>query len=176
MLEIALAVAALVIAASAFIAPKLKKIKKEGTEDLILAITEDYSRRVSKLEGRIVDLQVRLDILENRFEKELTQRAKPHLTTTEGERFVISQEARGDIIKPRVVLGDFELSILKCIEERAKSPSEVRLVVGRSREHVARALKDLYEAGFLNRRGGRPFIYSLSEKGRAALKGVDLSV
>jgi len=176
MLEVVLAIAALVIATLAFAAPKVKSTKKEDVNDLILAITEDYSRRVNKLEGRIIDLQVRLDILENQLEKERTQRSRVPISQSGGRSIVISQEDKSDITKQGEALGEFELNILRCIGEGAKSPAEVRSVVGRSREHVARALKELYERGFLNRRGGRPFIYSLSEKGRAALKGMDLSV
>jgi DNA-binding MarR family transcriptional regulator len=175
MLEVTLAIAAIVIAILAFVAPMLKPAKKENADDLILTITEDYSRRINKLEGRIVDLQVRLDILESQVEKELRQR--PPVTIIQGEpaNVVTSQKGKSDITKPSEKLGEFELSILRCIGDGAKSPSEVRSVVGRSREHVARALKELYEKGFLIRRGGRPFIYSLSDKGRAALKGVNLS-
>ena len=176
MLEAVLAIAALVIATLAFAAPKVKSTKKEDVNDLILAITEDYSRRVNKLEGRIIDLQVRLDILENQLEKERTQRSRVPISQSGSRSIVISQEDKSDITKQGEALGEFELNILRCIGEGAKSPAEVRSVVGRSREHVARALKELYERGFLNRRGGRPFIYSLSEKGRAALKGMDLSV
>ena len=174
MLEAVLAIAALVIATLAFAAPKVKSTKKEDVNDLILSITEDYSRRVNKLEGRIIDLQVRLDILEDRLEKEITQRSR--VPISQSRSIVISQEDKSDITKQGEALGEFELNILRCIGEGAKSPAEVRSVVGHSREHVARALKELYERGFLNRRGGRPFIYSLSEKGRAALKGMDLSV
>jgi len=176
MLEVTLAVTAIVIAILALIKPKLKPTKEEKVDDLILAITEDYSRRISKLEGRIVDLQVRLDILESQVEKELRQRSQVTIARSESSSAVMSQEGKSDITKLSKTLGDFELSILRCIGDGAKSPAEVRSVVGRSREHVARALKELYEEGFLIRRGGRPFIYSLSDKGRAALKGVDLSV
>jgi len=175
MLEVTLAIVAIVIAALAFMAPSLKRIRMENVDDLILAITEEYSRRVSKLEGRLVDLQVRLDILESQLEKGQRQKLPSSVVQKEG-RIVMSQEDKNDITKPLERLGDLELSILKCIQEGAKSPSEVRSVVGRSREHVARALKELYERGFLDRRGGRPFIYSLSEKGRSALKSIGLSI
>jgi len=175
MLEVTLAAAALVAAILALVGPKLMKTKRETVDDLILAISEEYSRRLSKLEGRIVDLQVRLDILEGLIEKE--QKRVPQVSSTKSAfEFVMSQGSKSDITKPSEMLGDFELAILKCIEEGAKSPAEVRSVVGRSREHVARALKELFEKGYLDRRGGRPFIYSLSDKGRAVLKGVDLSV
>jgi hypothetical protein len=176
MLEIILAVAAIIIAILAFIAPKSKSRKSAPADDLILAIIEEYSRRVNKLEGRIVDLQVRLDVLESQVEKELRQRSRGPMTHSEVGSVVISQGVRSDITETSELLGDFELSILRCIGEGAKSPAEVRAVVGRSREHVARALKDLYVKGFLDRRGGKPFIYSLSDKGRAALRGIDLNV
>jgi DNA-binding transcriptional ArsR family regulator len=176
MLEVALAITAIAIAILALVAPTLKPAKKENADDLILAITEDYSRRISKIEGRVVDLQVRLDILESQLEKELRQRSLVTIIRSEGGNVVTSQAGKSDITKLSEKLGDFELSILRCIGDGAKSPSEVRSAVGRSREHVARALKELYEKGFLIRRGGRPFIYSLSDKGRAALKGVDLGV
>jgi len=175
MLEITLATAAIVISTLALVVPRLKSTKKEEVDDLILAITEDYSRRVSKLEGRLVDLQVRLDILESHIEKELRQHYRVPAVQSKEELVVTSQE-ENDITRRSEALGDFEISILKCIGDGAKSPAEVRAIVGRSREHVARALKDLYEKGFLNRRGGKPFIYSLSDKGRAALKAVDPSV
>lgn len=169
---IILATALVVAALALLIALKNRQIKSKEQSDIILALTEEYSRRLNKLEARLVDLQVSLEILESQIGRGRYQSGEDRKTVQN----VISQEAKSDVTKSAKVLSDFELSILKCIAEGSKTPTEVRAVVGRSREHVARALKDLYEAGFLYRQGGKPFVYSLSDKGRAVLSDVSSSI
>jgi DNA-binding transcriptional ArsR family regulator len=170
MLELVLAAIATVTAVVALLKARSGGTVDKSSEDTLLAITEDYSKRVSRLEGRIVDLQVRLDILETQVVRSnsVVKASEPKV---EKVGFVTSHKD-SDITKSEICLGDFELAILKCIKEGVKTPLEVRKVVGRSREHVARALKQLYELGLVDRKGGRPFVYSLSDKGLSALDRV----
>jgi len=175
MLEIVLAIIALIVAAVALIVTQSKGVAKEPPQDIILAITNDFSKRLNKLEGKIVDLQVRLDILETQIGKSARE-LKLRQPKEESYGAVISQSGGSEITKLGSDLGEFELSILRCIRDGARTPSEIREVVKRSREHVARSLKRLYVEGLVDRRGGRPFVYSLTDKGTAALDRVATGV
>jgi len=175
MLEVILAIVALIVAAVALIVTQSKGAAKEPPQDIILAVTDDFFKRLSKLEGRIVDLQVRLDILETQIGRSARE-LKVHQPKEESYHPVISQLGGSEITKIGSDLGEFELSILRCIRDGARTPSDIREVVKRSREHVARSLKQLYEAGLVDRRGGRPFVYSLTDKGTAALDRVATGV
>ncbi len=174
MLEPIISTLALLLAAIALIT-HLKKRSKRGEEysDVLLAIVDEYTRRMNKLEAKLVDLEVSLDILMSQAKKVRENKEERKKIVMED---VISREEKSSITKFHSKLGDFELSILRCVSEGSKTPNEVRAVVGHSREHVARALKNLYEAGFLYREGGKPFVYSLTDKGRAVLSGVNISV
>lgn len=172
MLELIIASIALLLAIVAlFINIKRNHKQNNANYDVVLALFEEYSRRMNKLETRLVDLQVRLDIIETRIEKPTLHSDVEEVKKIKSFNNVISQKPQIDITKFSKGLSEFELAVLRCVAEGAKTPSEVKAVVGHTREHVARALKDLYEEGFLFRQGGRPFIYSLSDKGRAVLSG-----
>ncbi|MFN3621459.1 MAG: hypothetical protein ACK4TI_01060 [Nitrososphaerales archaeon] len=177
MLETIISLIALLSAILALLVTLKRERKQSGIypdPDIMSAFAEEYSRRINKLETRLVDLQVRLDILETKTEKTTPREEEEKIKKVSfGE--LISHKPQDDITKFSRELSNFELTILKCVAEGSKTPSEVKAVVGHSREHVARALKDLYEAGFLYRQGGRPFIYSLSSKGRAVLGGEEVT-
>ncbi len=168
---IALAAAALIIAGVSLVYTirQQKKVRVEE-QDLALVLAEEYSKRIGKLEGKIVDLQVQLDvILVNLERKGKIVKEEPATRVAMGK--VISPHRRDVVISRAGELSVFEINVLRCISDGAKSPAEVRAVVGHTREHVSRALKRLYDLGYLTRNGARPFIYTLSEKGRSLLSG-----
>ena len=58
--------------------------------------------------------------------------------------------------------------VLQLITEKPMTSRDIQVTLGRSREHISRLMKKLYEDGLVDRNDGtRPFRYSLTEKGRA---------
>lgn len=58
--------------------------------------------------------------------------------------------------------------VLQLITEKPMTSRDIQVTLGRSREHISRLMKKLYEDGLVERNDGtRPFRYSLTEKGRA---------
>ncbi|MEM4189035.1 MAG: winged helix DNA-binding protein, partial [Candidatus Caldarchaeum sp.] len=67
------------------------------------------------------------------------------------------------------VLHDSALAALRLIRERGSViSSDVSRSLNLSREHAARVMKNLYEMGLVTR-SGKPFKYSLTEKGLALI-------
>jgi predicted transcriptional regulator len=63
-----------------------------------------------------------------------------------------------------------EVQILQSLTSGAKTSGQIRDVIGKSREHTARLMKELYEKGFVTRREGeRPFSYEVTDEGKRYL-------
>ncbi|GBC69319.1 hypothetical protein HRbin01_01017 [archaeon HR01] len=76
------------------------------------------------------------------------------------------EEGEADEPHPPAHLTPTAIAALKLINERGSvTSSDVTNALKMSREHVARLLKNLYEAGLVAR-DGKPFRYSLTEKSR----------
>jgi hypothetical protein len=141
----------------------------EPEQDLASLMFDEFSKKVSKVEGQNVDLRVSIDILEMQIERlqpnlgqESHFEAKPFLAHTPVTSHVITKTTNKSI-------GVTELDVLHIISSGDKTSKGIQLKLGKSREHTARVLKKLSETGFLVRGNERPFIYNLSEKGTAAV-------
>ena len=66
--------------------------------------------------------------------------------------------------------GNVMMDVLRVVTEEPKTAREIQAVLGQSREHVARLVKKMSEDGYLERRGMRPFRYSITEKGNQFLR------
>ena len=71
---------------------------------------------------------------------------------------------------PRVPNMSFEDSlvhVLKLITNRPMTSRDIEVTLGKSREHVSRFMKKLFEGGFVSRDNSvRPYRYTITEKGR----------
>ena len=65
-----------------------------------------------------------------------------------------------------LVVPNTAVDALKLLKNRSDgmTSSDISRILGRSREHTARAMKLLYEKGLVDRRG-KPFKYYITEKG-----------
>ncbi|MEM4417631.1 MAG: winged helix DNA-binding protein [Nitrososphaerota archaeon] len=76
------------------------------------------------------------------------------------------EQGDGDEPNPSAHITPTALAALRLINERGSvTSSDVTNTLKMSREHVARLLKNLYEAGLVSREG-KPCRYSLTEKSR----------
>lgn len=59
--------------------------------------------------------------------------------------------------------------VLKAVDDGPRTARQIQAELGQSREHVARLVKRMSEEGYLERGGGRPFVYTITPAGRRAL-------
>jgi len=75
-------------------------------------------------------------------------------------------EQPSKIRTPSEQLSSIEIEVIKILLERGEvSSSDLRDVLGKSREHISRVLKTLYEKGYLERiENIKPYRYRLNKK------------
>jgi predicted transcriptional regulator len=63
---------------------------------------------------------------------------------------------------------DTEVRVLRLLVDGPKSSAEIKALVGRSREHTARMMKDLFERGLVVRNDrNKPYVYEITESGKS---------
>ena len=128
--------------------------------------------RIDFYEKELIDMKIRLDAIELDGEsftssdlpkKKVKSLEKPEM---EKQEFVVPKPNT----YPRVPNMSFEDSlthVLKLITNGPMTSRDIEVTFGnRSREHVSRLMKKLYEDGFVSRdASARPYRYSITEKG-----------
>ena len=135
-------------------------------------IAPTNSERVEYYEKELIDMKIRLDIMELDGESFTnadlpTKKVKSFETPeVEKEEFVAPKPKAS----PRVPNMSFEDSlthVLKLITNGPMTSRDVEVTFGKSREHVSRLMKKLFEDNFVGRdTSARPYRYTITEKGR----------
>jgi len=158
-----------------YLSVRVKSVLREERDanEIIQNMLSEIGRRMKQQDMRILDQQIRLDIIDVR-------RGSLNAVRTPGSG-PSSNIVRNDDpiqqfdkpIKSRDVTGT-ELSILRLLVGGAKSPIEIQKIVGLSREHVSRIMKEFYHEGLVSRETGeRPYRYKLTSNGEGL---TDISV
>ncbi len=127
----------------------------------ILALTrklEDLNREIEVLKHQIKDLKL---IGEQRRIIEASQPKAEEMSIKSSRSLAHRREYKS----PDIGLSPIELEVLKILaQNKEMSSSEIREILGRSREHVSRILKSLYEKGYLERlENVKPYRYKIKE-------------
>jgi hypothetical protein len=159
--------------------------KINASNDLGRDLWSALESRMKKQDERILDMMGRLEVIQSRaFERTPVERpyvglpppsARP--SASEGTREesaassnpVVTLEAASHITS-NVTLDETEKSVLRLLGERPRSSIEVKELTGKSREHAARLMKGLFDAGLVARDSSKkPFVYQITENGRRLL-------
>jgi len=135
-------------------------------------IAPTNSERVDYYEKELIDMKIRLDTMELDGESftssDLPKKKVKSLENPEMEKqeFVVPKPNT----TPRVPNMSFEDSlthVLKLITNGPMTSRDVEVTFGKSREHVSRLMKKLFEGDFVSRdASARPYRYTITEKGR----------
>jgi hypothetical protein len=122
--------------------------------------------KLKKQDERIVDLMARVEIYGVRSElKRLPSVSKPRDVLIEA-------------VKPREVVinrvsapsTNVDRTILEKLIEGPKTSTEIKTIIGKSREHTARLMKALFDRRYVIRNDAkRPFVYEITDLGRRYL-------
>ena len=129
------------------------KIRSPGSPEKVATINSD---RIDYYERELIDMKIRLDSMdldgESFTSAELPKKRVKSLEKPEIDKheFVVPKP----ITSPRVPNMSFEDSlvrVLKLITNRPMTSRDIEVTLGKSREHVSRFMKKLFEDGFVSR-------------------------
>ena len=139
--------------------------------------------RLEFYEKQLIDMKIRLDSIdienlslsneipknfENYEEKIYEKVSKPQIN--ERESVPVSPQSRRT---PNMSLDNTVEVVLGLITNRSMTSRDIQVTLGRSREHVSRMMKKLFEDGYVERNiETKPYSYSITQKGRGRL-GLD---
>jgi len=143
-------------------------------EAIVEAVVLEYSRRLRDYDKILADINSKIDIMEIKAQsaqipttqyQQISHQPQPHVTPM-SEPIEITQ--RHSMIEDNNGTTDY---ILKLLVEKPRTSREVQLAIGRTREHTARLMKKLHDAGFVSRdSNAKPFKYEIMDSGRERLK------
>ena len=171
--EYALFVGEIALALVVILLYSLNRGNLRQTSSIYSGVTELHrgnQDQVLKLQRIVFDYGVRLEILE--FGAKRAKSGPSVAQPPQKEAMAPRLPGRDVTVMSHHASGSTEAEILVRLQSGAKTAREIRTTLGRSREHTARTLKRLFEDGLVVRESEtRPYMYSLTEKGRGALEG-----
>jgi hypothetical protein len=153
----------------------LAERRYRADEAVVEAVVLEYTRRLRDYDRVIAELRSRIDIIEVRPQSPQvmtsqhqppSHQPQPHIAPA-SEPVAVTQHAT---VEKEGNNGTTDY-ILKLLVEKPRTSREVQLAVGRTREHTARLMKKLHDAGLVSRDvNAKPFRYNITDAGRERLK------
>ena len=133
--------------------------------------------RLEYYENQLIDMKIRIDAMEldtensemPNFDKVNEELAKPQKRKQEVGSMEIKSQGTSRI--PNMSFEDSIEHVLKLITKKPMTSRDIEVTFGgRSREHVSRLMKKLYDDGFVERNTTkRPYTYSITDSGKARI-------
>jgi CRP-like cAMP-binding protein len=156
---------------------RYRQLVTESTKSSQLAknVYDSMNTRLSVMDARIIDLMAKVDVYSTRQGvKPPTVSRQPIVTRETMPQTSQSPVARQPVSQPSAAPGSLETErqILGLLVEGPKTSNQINAVVGKSREHMGRLLKGLFERGLVVRNDrNKPYVYEITEVGRSHLAG-----
>lgn len=186
-------ISAFFVVMSLVLLARYRKLVGSANESSRLArdVWDALEARLKKQDDRIIDLMARVEVYGVQSSRQAPQEARrvppwqapepgPREPEARVEEFVeaapqelpeASEPSRPEVRGPSragagVVLGDTELRVLKELLGGPKTSVEVKRIIGKSREHAARVMKNLYDNGLVVRdERKKPYVYRITNQG-----------
>ena len=139
--------------------------------------------RLEFYERQLIDMKIRLDAIDIEsisntpeiprnfagFEDRIHQ-SVPTATVREEKSVPVTTQPRR---MPNMSLDNTVEVVLGLITDRTMTSRDIQITLGKSREHISRTMKKLFEDGYVERNiRTKPYSYSITQKGRQKL-GLD---
>ena len=139
--------------------------------------------RLEFYERQIIDMKIRLDAIDIEnisntpeiprnfasFEQKIHE-SVPTTAAREPKSVPMSTQPRRT---PNMSLDNTVEVVLGLITDRTMTSRDIQITLGKSREHISRTMKKLFEDGYVERNmRTKPYSYSITQKGRERL-GLD---
>ena len=168
---------------------KIRPFIKSRTE----MVDASHAERLEYYERQLIDMKIRLDALEiqgieqktedtNLELKQFLQKlAKNEVQEPQVEEKVEEIEIVPEKPVPTHTTSNVEHSnptdyVLHLITSKAMTSRDIQITLKKSREHTSRLMKKLFEDGLVERdTESKPYIYSITEKGKARIEEIQTS-
>ena len=126
----------------------------------ITKIRNDIFSKLEFYEQKLLDLDMQFNLLN--FQNTELQVFNPKKQTTNA---ILTQHSNSNLIENTTLL-----EILGLLNDKSLTSRDIQKAIKKTREHVARLMKNLYENGYVNRNTkSRPFNYFITKKGKQVL-------
>ncbi len=180
MLQLITSVAILLLAVSVLIyyfnrSRVLNDSIKEASE-IVETIVIEMRNRMKVQESKIMDQEVKLEILELKMNKISSMPLKDSLERKISPTNMIKErrpQSDRKLVSKNLVsktkrFTETEERALDYLSQRVYTVMELQSVLSKTREHTSRVLNKLYREGYINRdEGKRPFVYFLTDTGKS---------
>ena len=157
----------------------IKKIKYHNHEEkeysnIADIILTQYTEKLSHLEQKVIDFQLKLDIIDSKIKKENSHsiqekeiKSQYHIIPSD----ITSQESKIARYNRKVDPGEKIVEsttnhILKILKEKPLTSNEIKKSIGKTREHTSRLMKKLHEKELVERNiDSKPFKYKITKLG-----------
>jgi len=154
--------------------------------------TTDTSQteRLEYYERQLIDMKIRLDLIEiqgleektgdtnlelKQLLEKIADNAAVEKPPTPGMKSkIMSGEPQITPRMPNLDHGNATDYVLRLITNKAMTSRDIQITLKRSREHISRLMKKLYEDGYVKRNTeAKPYTYSISEKGKEKINTIE---
>ena len=157
---------------------RYRQMVAESTKSTELAksVYDSMNSRLAVMDARIIDLMVKVDVYStkqgvNSIEVPLKSMGPPQEIVSQNPEPRIQREYTNRLLGG-VGNPDTERQILTLLVGGSRTSNQINLVVGKSREHMGRLMKGLFERGLVVRNDrNKPYVYEITEAGRRYLTG-----
>ena len=174
---VALASSAFFVALSFGLLVRYRQISQRvnASTDLGRDLWAALEQRLRKQDERILDLMGRFEVLQSHYSERpsplANQPPRPEpASTQEWPVHITETHVTPPTQTSQVTLDETEMSIIKLLGAKPRTSVEIKELIETSREHAARLMKVLFDAGVVTRDvSKKPFVYQLTEAGRRYL-------
>jgi predicted transcriptional regulator len=165
-------VAAVILSLTVLSRYRSLSVQAANSNELAKDLWSALESRLSKQDERMVDLMAKVEIYGVKAEKGasrpvVSEKSRIPAPISETVRAVAAESVQA---KPMGQSSEVEKEILQRLTEGAKSSTDIKAIIGKSREHTARLMKSLYDDGYVIRNDRqRPFVYEITDSGRRYL-------
>lgn len=154
---------------------RYRQLVSESTKSSQLAknVWDSMNSRLSAMDARIIDLMAKVEVYSTRVGARQVQVGVTRPThPSEPRTSEPNAEQAPNVVVSPTPLVETEGQILRILAQGPKTSNEINQIVGKSREHMARLLKNLFQRGLVMRNDrNKPYVYELTELGRRYLTG-----
>lgn len=168
-----------VIAASVVILgsllPRYSKLMREADKSTRLAkdVWDSVSSRFSVVDGRIIDLMAKTEVLSSRvggsfpsYQQATPSKLPSNINETSTKAGITTTGTH--VARVELEGTETEARVLRFLADGPKSSAQIKDEVGRSREHTARLMKALFDRGLVMRNArNKPYVYEITDSGKS---------
>jgi predicted transcriptional regulator len=128
------------------------------------------------VDARIIDLMAKTEVLSTRMGLSDSAATRQRLAPTQQLGSAQTAPAKSTeairVAAAQPVQGsegtETEVKVLRLLVQGAKTSAQIKEEVGRSREHTARLMKNLFDRGLVIRNDrNKPYVYEITDRGRS---------